>query len=110
MLAPRGARERPDTARRWNLRAEAAMARIAGLEASRAGVSTRALYWLVRRKIAKLTGRARLVEPVTITAHHPRLLLAYGQMEMGQEAARSVPAALKTLAGVHVASLVGCPY
>jgi hypothetical protein len=60
--------------------------------------------------MAKLTGSSRLVEPVTITAHHTRLLVAYGQMEMGQEAAHAVPAHLKSLAGIMAASLIGCPF
>jgi hypothetical protein len=83
---------------------------MAGLETHAAGWLTRVVFWMVRRKVGQLTGRAHVVEPVRITAHHPRLLMAYGQMEMGQEAAHSVPAATKTLAGVKVASLVGCPY
>jgi hypothetical protein len=86
------------------------MARIKGIEPREAGWFTRLIYWLVRRKVGKLTGQARLVEPIRITAHHPRLLWAIGQMEMGQEAARSVPAPLKTLASVKAATLVGCPY
>jgi 4-carboxymuconolactone decarboxylase len=86
------------------------MARIKGVEPGQASLFTRLVYWLVRRKIGKLTGQGRLVEPVKIVAHHPRLLRAYGQMEMGQEAARSVLDALKALASLKVASLVGCPY
>jgi 4-carboxymuconolactone decarboxylase len=86
------------------------MARMNGLERHQAGWSTRFVYWLVRRGIGKLTGRSRLVEPVKITAHHPRLLKAYGQMEIGQAAAASVPAAVKALAGIKVATLIGCPF
>jgi len=86
------------------------MARMNGLEPHQAGWYTRLVYWFVRRGIAKITGSSCLVEPVKITAHHPRLLKAYGQMEMGQDAATSVPAALKTLAGIKVATLVGCPF
>jgi hypothetical protein len=51
-----------------------------------------------------------VVEPVKITAHHPSLLRAYGQMEQGQAGARTVPDSLKTLASLRVATLVGCPY
>ena len=86
------------------------MARMNGLEPHQAGWYTRFVYWLVRRSIGKLTGSSRLVEPVKITAHHPRLLKAYGQMEMGQAAATSVPAAVKALAEIKVATLVGCPF
>ena len=86
------------------------MARMQGVEPDQASWFTRLVYWLVRRKLAKLTGRARLPEPIKITAHHPRLFRAMGQMELGQEAARSVPAALKTLASIKAATLIGCPY
>ena len=43
-------------------------------------------------------------------ARHPRLLKAYGQMEMGQAAAAYVPARMKTLASIKAALLIGCPY
>jgi len=86
------------------------MARMEGLEPNQAGWYTRFIYWLVRRSVGKITGRSQLVEPVKITAHHPRLLKAYGQMEMGQAAATSVPAAVKALAEIKVATLVGCPF
>ena len=86
------------------------MARMNGLEPHQAGWYTRLVYWFVRRGIGRITGRSRLVVPVKITAHHPRLLRAYGQMEMGQGAATSVPAALKELAGLKAATLVGCPF
>ena len=86
------------------------MARMNGLEPHQAGWSTRFVYWLARRSIGKITGTSRLVRPVKIAAHHSRLFKAYGQMEMGQAAASSVPAPLKTLAGIKVATLVGCPF
>jgi 4-carboxymuconolactone decarboxylase len=86
------------------------MARMSGVEPQQAGWYTRLVYWLVRRSIGKLTGRNQLIEPVKITAHHPRLLKAYGQMEMGQAAASTVPAALKALAEIKAATLIGCPF
>ncbi len=86
------------------------MARIKGVEGHEAGLFTRLVYWLVRRSVGALTGQSRLVEPVKITAHHPRLLRAYGEMERGQAAAKTVPANLKTLASIKTAMLVGCPF
>jgi hypothetical protein len=86
------------------------MARISGVEPHQAGWYTRLVYWFAKRSIGKITGRRQLVEPVTITAHHPRLLKAYGQMEMGQAAAVSVPEHLKALAGIKAATLIGCPF
>ena len=86
------------------------MARIQGVAPQDAGWLTRGLYWLVRRKMRQLTGQAQLSEPIAITAHHTRLLVALGQMEMGQGAAQSVPARLKSLASIKVAALIGCPF
>jgi hypothetical protein len=86
------------------------MARMKGVEADKAGWFVKLIYWVVRRKVGKITGINRLVEPIKIMAHHPRLLKALGQMEMGQEAARSVPSTLKSLASIKVATLIGCPF
>jgi 4-carboxymuconolactone decarboxylase len=86
------------------------MARINGLESNQAGWRTRLVYWFVRRAIGKVTGRSRLVEPIKIVAHHPRLLKATAQMEMGQAAATSVPITIKALASIKAATLIGCPF
>ena len=86
------------------------MAHMRGVEPAEAGWLTRLIYWFVRRKFGKLTGQKRLVEPVKIAAHHPRLLKALGQMEGGIEAARTVPLKLKVLASLRAATLVGCPF
>ena len=86
------------------------MARIKGIEPEEAGWWTRMVYWFVKRKMRQLTGKSRLGEPIKIAAHHPRLLKAIGQMEMGQAGARLVPARLKALGGLKAATLVGCPY
>jgi 4-carboxymuconolactone decarboxylase len=81
-----------------------------GVEPAEAGWFTRLVYWFARRKFRKLTGKGRLIEPVKVVAHHPRLLRAMGQMEGGLEAARSVPAELKLLASLQAAMLIGCPF
>jgi len=86
------------------------MARIKGIEPKDAGWLTRFVYWMVERNMRKITGKSRLIEPIKIVAHHPRLMKAHGQMEMGQAAARSVAASLKILASVKAATLVGCPF
>ena len=80
------------------------MARIHGVESQQAGWFVRLVYFLTRRKVG------RVVLPVKITAHHPRLLRALVEMEQGQMAAKSVDAALKSLASLKVATLVGCPF
>jgi hypothetical protein len=80
------------------------MARIPGVEAHQAGVFTRLLYWMTRRKVG------RVIMPFKVTAHQPRLLLAVGGMEMGQQALRTFDAKLKALAEIKAATLVGCPF
>lgn len=84
--------------------------RMPGREAREVGFFTRLLYWYVKRKVAKVTGTAVVPEPVKLLAHHPRLLLAYGQMELGIAVARRVPEGLKTLASIKAATLIGCPH
>jgi len=86
------------------------MAHMKGIDPVEAGWFTRLVYWFVRRKFGKLTGKDRLVEPVKVAAHHPRLLRAMGSMESGLEAAQSVPAELKQLASLKAATLVGRPF
>jgi hypothetical protein len=80
------------------------MARIRGVEANEAGLFTRFLYWMTRRKVG------RVILPFKVIAHLPRLLVAVGQMEMGQAAVRTVEPKLKALAGIKAATLVGCPF
>jgi len=86
------------------------MAYMKGIEPAAAGLFTRLVYWFVRRKFGKLTGQDRLIEPVKVAAHQPRLLRATGQMEGGMAAAHSVPAELKLLASLQTAMLIGCPF
>ena len=86
------------------------MARMQGITAAEAPLGLRLVYSYVRRKVAKIAGRADLPEPIQVTAHHRRLLRATAHMEMGQEAARSVPARLKLLASIQAARLIGCPF
>ena len=86
------------------------MAYMKGVEPAGAGWFTRLVYWFVRRQFGKLTGKNRLIEPVKVAAHHPRLLRALGQMEGGLGAARSVPTKLKQIASLKAAMLIGCPF
>jgi hypothetical protein len=80
------------------------MARIAGIESAQANLFTRFVYWMTKRKIG------RVVVPLKITAHQPRLLRGMGEMEMAQAAVHSVEETLKALAGVKVATMIGCPF
>jgi hypothetical protein len=84
------------------------MARIEGADPGKQGilqgVFTRIIYALTKRKVG------RVVMPVRIAAHHSKLLWGYGQMEQSLGASRRVEAALKDLAQLRVATLVGCPF
>ncbi len=84
------------------------MARIRGAEPSQqgllSGLFTRIVYSLVKRKLG------RVVTPVQIVAHHQKILWGYAQMEQSFVSSRLVDAALKELAQLRVATLVGCPF
>ena len=84
------------------------MARIEGVDPRKQGffqgIFTQITYALVKRKVG------RVVMPVRIAAHHSKLLWGYGQMEQSLLGSRLVEAALKDLASVRVATLVGCPF
>ena len=86
------------------------MALMSGVDRQNAGWFTRLVYSMVERRMAKLTGKRSLVEPIKIAAHHTRLMWAQGQMELGQAAANSVPATLKDLAGIKAATMIGCHF
>ena len=84
------------------------MARIEGADPTqqgwRQGFFTRIVYSLTKRKVG------RVVMPVQIAAHHGKILWGYGQMEQSLLSSRLVDAALKDLAQLRVATLVGCPF
>jgi AhpD family alkylhydroperoxidase len=47
---------------------------------------------------------------VRVIAHHPRILWGYGQMEQSLMGSHRVDAALKELATLRTATLIGCPF
>ena len=84
------------------------MERIRGADPSQqgffAGLLTRVVYALTRRKLGHVAG------PVQVTAHHPAILWGYGQMEQSLASSSRVAAELKHLGELRVATLVGCPF
>ncbi len=84
------------------------MARIPGAAINQGGPLRRIfvglVYSLTRRRLG------RLVMPVQVTAHHPKILWGYGQMEQSQLTSKLVDPKLKGLAELRVAPLVGCPF
>ena len=84
------------------------MSRIPGADPAKqtllAGIFTRVVYSLTRRKLGKM------IEPAAVTAHHTRILWGYGQMEQSFLGSHLVDESLKELATLRVATLVGCPF
>jgi len=80
------------------------MARIDGVSNRRASPFARFVFFMSKRRLG------RVITPLRVTAHHPRLLRGYAHMELAQQAARSAPASLKALVDVHVARMIGCPF
>jgi hypothetical protein len=74
-----------------------AMARIEGVPRREAGLLARWAYRYSERKFA------RVLTPVSILAHHPRILIAHAAYETLAAKAVRVPAKLKHLAEMHVA-------
>ena len=80
------------------------MARIEGVEAKDAGLYANMAYWFTKRRFG------RVMEPLKITAHSPRLLRGMVQMEMAQAKLKSVDPVLVSLAEMKVATMIGCPF
>jgi hypothetical protein len=84
------------------------MARIPGAPRTQGGLIRRVfvgiVYFLTQRRLG------RVIMPIQVTAHHPRIFWGYLQMEQSQMGAKSVDAKLKGLAELRVATLVGCPF
>ena len=88
------------------------MSRIAGVKTHNAGPLTRVILSLARRKTGQLTGRRteRMIEPLEVYAHRPRLLIGYGMMEDATAKLHQVDERLKTLAELKAATLTSCEY
>jgi len=84
------------------------MARISGARSNQGRPLRRLfvglVYSLTRRRLG------RVIMPIQVTAHHPRLFWGYLQMEQSQMSSKLVDAKLKGLAELRVATLVGCPF
>ena len=84
------------------------MARIPGASSQQGGLIRRLfvgiVYSLTQRRLGKV------IMPIQVTAHHPKLLWGYVQMEQSQSGSKLIDAKLKGLAELRVATLVGCPF
>ena len=79
------------------------MSRISGLDRGRS-IFARLVFFISRRKLG------RVIRPIRVHALHPRIFSGYGRMELAQQRANKVPAHIKSLAQIRVATRVGCPF
>jgi AhpD family alkylhydroperoxidase len=88
------------------------MSRISGVAKRHAGPITRLVLALARRKTRQMTGRdtERMIEPLEIYAHRPRLLIGYGMMEDATARLHRVDERIKVLAELKAATLTRCEY
>ena len=84
------------------------MARIPGAPSNAGGPLRRLFIGIVYSMTRRRLGR--LIVPIQVTAHHPRLLWGYVQMEQSQAGSQLIDHKLKGLAELRVATLVGCPF
>jgi hypothetical protein len=79
------------------------MARIAGAPAG-TNPLLRAVYAITRRRLG------RMIEPIAIAGHHPRLMLGMGAFEQALQGAHRIDPKLRALAVLKAAGLIGCPF
>jgi AhpD family alkylhydroperoxidase len=80
------------------------LARINKVPEREAGPFGRFAYGLSRRRFGEVA------EPLTVMAHHPKLLLGYGMLELAFERSNLVDRHLKSLAVLKAATMVGCEF
>ena len=80
------------------------MTRAIGVSDRQAGLRTRFIYWLVKRRLGRISPAVR------IRARDPKLLVLAGRMDLHTAASSTIPANLKELAQIKVAVMVGCPF
>ena len=80
------------------------MARVDKGPEREAGPFGRFAYRVSRRRFGDVA------EPLTVMAHHPRLLLGYGMLELAFGRSNLVDKRLKSLAGLKAATMVGSEF
>jgi len=84
------------------------MARISGAPRNQGGLLRRLFVGIVYSITQRRLGR--VIMPIRVTAHHPRVFWGYLQMEQSQMSSKLVDEKLKGLAQLRVATLIGCPF
>jgi len=84
------------------------MSRIPGAAADQGGLLRRFFVSLVYYRTRRRLGR--VIMPIQVTAHQPKIFWGYLQMELSQMSSKLIDPQLKGLAELRVATLVGCPF
>jgi hypothetical protein len=83
---------------------ESATTRATGVSDREAGLRTRFIYWLMKRRLGRISLGARTRE------RDPKLLELAARMDNHTAVSSTMPADLKELAQIKVAVMVGCPF
>ncbi|MFC9552295.1 carboxymuconolactone decarboxylase family protein [Rhodococcus sp. NPDC056960] len=88
------------------------MTRIAGVSRQDAGPTVKLAYWFTRRHMARLAGREteQMIEPVTMYAHVPGVLRAYGMLEQATAKLKRLDERYRALAELKAATVTQCEY
>lgn len=88
------------------------MTRIAGVSRRDAGPTVKLAYWFTRRHMARLAGREteQMIEPVTMYAHVPGVLRAYGMLEQATAKLKRLDERYRALAELKAATVTQCEY
>jgi hypothetical protein len=78
--------------------------RAKGVQDQEAGLGTRLMFWLIRRRYRRIPFTVR------IRARDPRLLELATRMDLHTARRGAVPPQWKELAQLKVAAMVGCPF
>lgn len=88
------------------------MSRIQGVSDHDAGLGARIAFFFTKRKLAQLAGleTAGMLEPLRMYAHIPKLLSAYGKLEMAESKLDILSPRHRALAELKAATTVRCEY
>lgn len=88
------------------------MPRIAGVSDHDAGLGAKIAFFFTKRRLAKMTGleTATMLEPLRMYAHIPKLLNAYGRLEMAESKLDILSPRHRALAELKSATTVRCEY
>lgn len=88
------------------------MPRIAGVSDHDAGLGAKIAFFFTKRRLAKMTGleTATMLEPLRMYAHIPKLLNAYGRLELAESKLDILSPRHRALAELKSATTVRCEY